>query len=239
VALPIVLKIAADPTLIKGIYDMCDRWCMYCRVTERCFAFRCNPAIQSGNWDTPRSVADSLHDGILLLKQQTDAEGTTPPEIDAMLSDDPRDRVRRFEIEIDDPIERIGARYAHLSEVYLHSRPDYPFELKPRSTGPTPLEVFAWFHALVSAKVYRALVSAAHRARGDKGRKDDALKSAKVALIGMDRSLDALSALAAEDDDPRLELLRSQLQRLRREVEGRFPDARAYVRPGLDAPLSD
>jgi hypothetical protein len=55
-----------------------------------------------------------------------------------------------------------------------------------------------------------------------------------VALIGMDRSLDALVSIAAEDDDPRLDLLQAHLRRLRREVEARFPDARRIVRPGLD-----
>jgi hypothetical protein len=56
-------------------------------------------------------------------------------------------------------------------------------------------------------------------------------------LIGMDRSLDALVAISAEDDDPRLESLQAHLRRLRREVEARFPSARTFVRAGIDAPL--
>jgi hypothetical protein len=31
-----------------------------------------------------------------------------------------------------------------------------------RTSGPTPFEVFAWYHQLVPGKVYRALVSAGH-----------------------------------------------------------------------------
>jgi hypothetical protein len=41
--------------------------------------------------------------------------------------------------------------------------------------------------------------------------------------------------MAVGDDDPRLDALHAQLRRLRREVEGRFPSARGFVRPGLDA----
>ena len=63
-------------------------------------------------------------------------------------------------------------------------------------------------------------------------RRHDALVSAKIALIGADRSLDALVVMPADDDDPRLGLLQAQL--LRREVEARFPDARGVVRVGLD-----
>jgi hypothetical protein len=106
--------------------------------------------------------------------------------------------------------------------------------MKPRPAGPTAFEVFAWFHTLISAKVYRALVSAGQAARGDATRATDAVVSAKVALIGIDRSLDALTAMLLEEDDSRLGLMHVHLQRLRREVNARFPDARSFVREGLD-----
>jgi hypothetical protein len=226
------VQVALDPSIIRGIYDACDQWCMYCPVTERCLAYRCNPEIRTGKQDIYRSLADRLYEGMMFLKALSEAEGRSTPEIDAMLSDDPRKKAPS--IEIDDPIERMGRRYGRLSDAYLVSRSDFPFEMKPRPSGPTPFEVFAWFHQLVPAKVYRALLSAARAARGDANGKNDALISAKVALIGIDRSVDALAAMGAEDDDPRLELLQLQLRRLRREMEGRFPDARGFTRPGLD-----
>lgn len=233
--LPPFVQAAADPTLIPGIYDACDQWCMYCSATQWCLAYRCGPEIRSGKANVHRSLADRLYEGITFLKQVAEAEGRPTPEIDAMLSDDPR--VRAHLVIIDDPIERIGRRYGRLSDAYLLSRPDFPFEMRHRDSGPTPFEVFAWYHQLVPGKVYRALVSAGHAARGDAGRHDDALISAKVALLGMDRSLDALAAMAAEDNDPRLESLQAQLRRLRRELEARFPSARAFVRAGLDGSL--
>jgi hypothetical protein len=231
--LPPFVQAAADPTLIPGIYDACDQWCMYCSATHWCLAYRCGSEIRSGQADVHRSLADRLYEGIRFLKQVSEAEGRPTPEIDAMLSDDPRTRAQ-FVI-IDDPIERIGRRYGRLSDAYLLSHPDFPFEMKHRASGPTPFEVFAWYHQLVPGKVYRALVSAAHAARGDAGRHDDALISAKVALLGIDRSLDALAAMTVEDDDSRLRSLQAQLRRLRRELEARFPSARAFVRAGLDA----
>ena len=89
--------------------------------------------------------------------------------------------------------------------------------------------------AVSAAKIYRAIVSSAAAARGETARIDDARRSAKVALIGLDRSIVAIDALIAEDDDARLEFMRKQACRLRRQVEARFPDARAFIRPGLDA----
>jgi len=67
-------------------------------------------------------------------------------------------------------------------------------------------------------------------------RNEDALGAAKLALVGIDRSLEALSGMASHDEDARLEFMQKQLRRLRREVEARFPDARVWVRPGIDVP---
>jgi hypothetical protein len=153
-------------------------------------------------------------------------------QISSKVVDDPLTQAHI--VTIDDPLEKIARRYGRMSDAYLCSRPDFPFEMRFHPSGPTPFEVFAWYHRLVPAKVFRAIVSAAAAARGDLSRHDDALISAKVALLGTDRSLDALAALAAGDDDPRLDALQAQLRRLRREVEGRFPSALGFVRPGLD-----
>jgi len=38
------VKAALDPTLIPGIYNACDQWCVYCPATARCLAYRCQPA---------------------------------------------------------------------------------------------------------------------------------------------------------------------------------------------------
>ena len=228
---PIFNQVCLDPTLIDGVYNACDQWCMYCPVTSRCLAYRCSPEIRSGKRDIYKSLADRLYEGITFYKRRCEAEGTLTPELDAMLADDLR--ARTTVPPVDDPLERAGARYTRLSHAYLVSREDYPFEMVWRPSGPTPFEVFAWFHLLIASKIYRALLSSAAAARGDAGRKHDALISAKVALIGIDRSLDALAAMAV-DDDARLELLGAQLRRVKRELESRFPEARGVVREGLD-----
>jgi hypothetical protein len=231
---PAFVRMALDPSLIKGVYNGCDQWCMYCPVTARCLVYRCDQQMVEGKTNVYKSLAERLHEGMEFLKRACDAEGHSIPQLDAMLSNDPRQQPML--VAIDDPIERLARRYGQLADAYLLSHPDFPFEMKPRDSGPTAFEVFAWFHQLVPAKVYRALVSSADAARRQEGDHRDALISAKVALIGMDRSLEALATIAAEDEDARLDLLQTQLRRLRREMEARFPDARSVVRPGLDAP---
>lgn len=231
-AVPIFNQVCLDPTLIKGIYNTCDQWCMYCPATARCLAYRCSPEIQSGRRDIFKSLADRLYEGMSFAKQMSEADGTPTPELDELLANDPRTTTTIARV--DDPLERAGARYAHLSEAYLHSRADYPFVMTPRPSGPTPFEVFVWFHLLIAAKIYRALMASSAVARGDESKRADALVSAKVALIGIDRSLDALDVMARDDSDTRLESLQGQLRRVKRELEGRFPEARGVVREGLD-----
>ena len=88
---------------------------------------------------------------------------------------------------------------------------------------------------LIAIKTHRAIVSSAEAARGGSAdARADSDMSAKVALVAIDRSDEALHVMALDDADPRVEHMRRHLARLRREIEGRFPAARAFVRPGLD-----
>jgi hypothetical protein len=202
---PIFNQAPLDPTIIKGIYNTCDQWCMYCPATTRCLAYRSSPAIQSGAQDLNKQLAERLYEGLVSFKRLNNAEGTPTPGVDAWLAGDFREPPPLSPG--DEPLEGAAKRYARLSDAYLVSRADFPFAMVWRPTGPTPFEVFAWFHSLIAAK---------------------------VALIGIDRSLAALTALSADDDDPRLELLGAHLRRLGRELEGRFPEARDFIREGLD-----
>ena len=89
------------------------------------------------------------------------------------------------------------------------------------------------YHFLIAAKTYRALVSQ-HGAVETPELLSDALGSARIALIAIDRSLDAWRTVAATDDDARIAGLMELLEAVRTGIELRFPAARAFRRPGLD-----
>jgi hypothetical protein len=138
---------------------------------------------------------------------------------------------------IDDPLERLGKHYAVLATAFLATSDEElpPGPLPRRDQGPTPFEVFLFYHVLIAIKIYRAISSAHEAARTASAQaRWDADASAKVALIGIDRSNDALQVMTLDDEDPRIEHMRRHLFRLRREVDRRFPAARTLVRPGLD-----
>jgi hypothetical protein len=222
-----------DPSLIPAVYNGCDQWCDYCPLTERCLAFRCRPANGSSG-DIYHDVAEAMAESMRELKAAHEAQGVAVPEaLEWLLRNDSREPMK-YE-PIDDPLERLGRRYLMLAGAYLVSRSDVSLDIPRRSSGPTPLDLVVRYHMLIAAKIYRAVISSRRAARSaDEGAAWDANISAKVALLCAERSDEAWAVLALDDADPRIGHVRQQLRRVLRELEARFPGARALVRPGFD-----
>jgi hypothetical protein len=227
-----------DPTVIPHVYDTCDQWCTYCPVTSRCLAYRCRPegASPHGRQPVYENIAAGLHESLIVGRELRREGGEETTEIDQILAL-PRGQALP-PLTGSDPIEQMGRRFAFSAARYLSSRPESPFSYPPRPGGPTPAEILAWFSILVPVKVYRALVSRQAASRGQQHCELDALRSARVALLGIERSRTAIAALRGEGMDEGLEGLDAQLRRLASELTGRFPDALSLLRPGLDMPAA-
>jgi hypothetical protein len=231
---PRFLALATDPNLVPGIYNGCDQWCHYCPATSRCLAFQTQPPKTAGG-----DLHDNLHHALFESLAHTlacyEAEGLTPPaELLALAG---KGHERPAYVPVDDPLEQMGKRYAIMATLFLAARdePLPPGPLPKRPGGPTPFEVFLYYHVPIATKIYRAVSNSLQAARtGSAADRWDSDVSAKVALIAIERSCDALHVMTLDGPDPRLEIMRKQLSRLRREVEARFPEARTLVRPGLD-----
>lgn len=231
------LQLATDPNLIPGVYNACDQWCDYCPVTARCLAFKCQPAAGGGGGDIYDNVAEMMRASMTFLKDCHEAEGLEPPEELLRLLDDSEPPAPLPCAPLEDPLGRMAKHYAMLATAFLatHDHESLTRRLPKREHGPTPFEVFVFYHVLIGIKICRAIVGSADAARsGSAAARADSNVSAKVALVGIDRSYDALRVMTLDDGDPRIEHMQRHLARLRRDVESRFPAARAFVRPGLD-----
>lgn len=228
------VQLATDPNLIPGIYNGCDQWCNYCPATSRCLAFKCQPVSADGN--IYENIERKMFESMRYLKACHEAEGLQPPEDLIKLLNGERPERHKY-VPVDDALERMGRHYAMLATAFLVSSNE-PLPKNPlpkREHGPTPFEVFLYYHVLIAIKIYRAVTSSQAAARnGDAQARWDADVSAKVALMGIDRSDEALQVMALDAGDPRIAHMRKHLSRLRREVSARFPAAPALVRPGLD-----
>jgi hypothetical protein len=96
-----------------------------------------------------------------------------------------------------------------------------------------------WFHTIIPARIHRALHGLAGDRPEDRDWPADYDGSAKVALLGIERShaawLDLVKRGVATDADAApfvadLVWLGASLERI-------FPNARAFVRPAFDEPL--
>ncbi len=102
------------------------------------------------------------------------------------------------------------------------------------------MEIINWYLFQISVKLKRALTDKAHgKIYGDGYDEDflyDANGSAKVSLIGIDRSIWAwnvfLRAFGGYEDFILKTL--ATLEKLRKSIEKEFPEARKFVRPGFD-----
>jgi hypothetical protein len=99
------------------------------------------------------------------------------------------------------------------------------------------IKVVRWYQHLILMKLVRALGQPGPAVPFDP-EQADAKGSAKVALLGIERSIAAWSQVRAHaSDEEREDYLLSllvHLDRLRRETENVFPGARDFRRPGFD-----
>ena len=249
-------ELAGNPDLISGIYNYCDRWCERCPLTSRCLVFATEQVEQR---DAPES-----HDvrneafwhrlsSILTETQEMISEWARDAGIDLshVPEENVRTRKRRRQLVDGHPLTRAGKKYANAASDWFREF-DQTIEFSDLRAGVADREeaeqledareVIQWYQYQIAVKIMRAL-----SCRSDGWEDDPSLAefpkdsdgSAKVALIGIDRSIAAwrLMQLSLPDRADSVVPLILQLERLRKRVENSFPEARDFVRPGFDEVL--
>jgi hypothetical protein len=246
-------ELAGNPDLISGIYNYCDRWCERCPLTSRCLVFATE---QVDHRDSPQS-----HDlrneafwqklsSILNETQELIAGWARDAGIDLshVPEEDVRTRKRRRQLVDSHPLTRAGKKYANAASDWFREF-DQTIEftdLRPSEADreeseqhEDAREVIQWYQYQIAVKIMRALSCRSDGWEDDPSLADfpkDSDGSAKVALIGIDRSIAAwrLMQLSLPDRAHSIVPLILQLERLRKRVENSFPEAREFVRPGFD-----
>jgi hypothetical protein len=232
---PQFLAIARDPQIIPGVHHYCNEWCDYCRVTARCCGYRCTELYRKrrdrkDGEPTFRTIAEAVE----FTRELSAAEGVRTDELDALLSHAPGESG----IGTDDPLAELAWQYAErVARLTAPLAVAWSITPPPRlPDGPLPMEVVLWYHVRIYMKVFRALVSRDTHAGG--AASDDALGCAKLALVSIDHSLEALrrltDAFTTRDHDE----LQRMLTQIRDQLDMKIPGARAYIRVGLDEPVA-
>ena len=240
---------------IPGIYNYCDRWCERCAFCSRCM--NCTMVEEEfgdlkdsdlNNEAFWQKLTEVLHSTYDMLKEIANSEGI---DLDALDYDDSLDERES------DSVEHL---ISHLSRNYLTAVDEW-FEASQHlflqketdlnqihvlesSENPEKdavsindaFEVIRWYQFQIHVKLKRAIDSAADEERYPDDYPKDSDGSAKVALIGIDRSLSAWKIMLshfANDKDAIVGFITS-LESLKNRTESQFPEARAFVRPGFD-----
>ena len=245
-------ELANNPVLISGIYNYCDRWCERCPLTSRCLVY----ATEHEADDFPEShdLRNEAFWGklgtVFRETRQTIVEWAKEAGVDLCepAEEDEARYLRKRQLTDNHPLTKAGKRYANAASDWFREF-DQIIEVRDLCATETDFEesqsvedareVIQWYQYQIAVKTMRALSGQSEEMDEDPEGAEftkDANGSAKVALIGIDRSIAAWRLMQLSLPEPAASIvpLILQLERLRFRLEKRFPDARDFVRPGFD-----
>ena len=255
-------QLAKDSKFISGIYNYCDRWCERCLFTARCLNYAMGEEedmAEPANYDINnkafwKKIEESLRLAMELLAEMAKEQGINLNEFDdeSIKEDHERQRTKAEEHKL----SRSAYEYSEIvnrwfkenhslleqREKELNTELELGMDKKGLDEEAASIidaiEVIRWYQHQIYVKIMRALMK--DEDDDEFAEKYDFPKdsdgSAKVALIGMDRSIGAwgrfINHFPEKTEDILMILI--NLDRLRKSTEKEFPDARSFVRPGFD-----
>ena len=176
----------------------------------------------------------NVDEAVAFTRTLSAVEGVPTEELDILLAHPNGGS----ELHTSDPLASMVLDYSVGAAILMLPVARRIIDTSPAPGGPTPGEVILWYHLRLYFRIVRALVAKERHAAATGGRLEDAVGSAKLALVSIARSRKALQSLGPPFHASHTAALISLLDEIERTVEDRFPDARAFVRVGLDVPVA-
>jgi hypothetical protein len=223
---------------IVGIFNYCDRWCETCAFTARCRVFA----------DVARHEADHDPSFKALIETPPHAQDvrTPAPWLAEMIEEVNEATRQALETVSTATVDDLTSELPEPYRVMSKRAKEYAFRVHDwwraqldhaRPEAADPRATILWFSTLVPSKIYRALSGLAEF-DGDREFPPDHEGSAKVALIGIERSMAAWRDLVSVggQSEPEVGPFLNELNWLRSELVAAIPRANEFVRPGFDEP---
>ena len=248
---------------IPGIYNYCDRWCERCTFTTRCRNFESNDKLSSEQLDMNNkafwdNISSNFQNTITLLRKAAEEHGidldkamTKEEEVEYEAKQNSLRKAAK-----NHPIAKLCKQYRSntmpfieksngmvdtarelVSHLHLGITSEAEVVHTMASLGDC-FEIIQWYLFFIEAKLQRAL-RGKMEGEGwevDNGFAKDSDGSAKIALIAIERSIGAWSALyelQPASEDVALKAL-SLLSQLKQKAVEEFPAAMQFKRPGFD-----
>jgi hypothetical protein len=235
---------------IPGIYNYCDRWCERCTLSHKCLTYAHEQEMkeESNNPGTDDIDNEKFWEQIRLSFEVTlDMISEDANELGISLDELPEVEVPEH---VESPVEILAGQYGSglcnwldangdllrnkaNQLLMIHSNEDVAMKFADA------LEVVQWYCFYISAKVHRSHFDLDIRLQENDMDGDplwDNRGSAKVAIIAVNRSMEALTALYSEMKDNEDDILKflSQLSQIKKQLLATFPTAMEFRRPGFD-----
>jgi len=250
-------KLTDNPKFIPGIYNYCDRWCERCIFTSRCLNYALDEETFNSP-DEPHNETTEFWDKLRetfsitteIIKENTEEDDF---DFDAAQISDELDKENDNHLKAKNHICSITAEYYsrkvkewfnNSNEIFnkqqsqLRSKIESnPVEaIREASVVKDSIEIINWHQNQIYIKILRALHSKLDEEELNEALVKDSDGSAKVALIGIDRSIAAWGEMLHFFSVVESEIFAFilQLDDLRKEIERTFPKARNFIRPGFD-----
>jgi len=246
-------EMAADPRFVAGIYNYCDRWCERCGYTSRCLNYAISQEEFAGKDEDEqwKALGQLMRQTASMVRTEMEEDGV---DFDTALQEEAESRdvidlkaeQQPFCAQARDYMKAASAWFDSAREVFEMEKEEINDALRlelprthPEQTARTlndATETIRWYQHQIYVKLIRAGRGIMHREEPADFELEDANGSAKVALIGIDRSIrawDTLYRTLRDGQDEILDVL-VRLERLRKTAEATFPGAGTFVRPGLD-----
>ena len=228
------------PDTIHGIFNWCDRWCERCSKTDNCTVYKTSTRLPSDNPDDFFKSLSMMFDATIdMMKEyceKNDIDFETLKDSDIECEYDRR----KYQISNEDSVA-LAKQYGNLVKRWLDSlNSKNPVGMEVRlqdSVLSDCLEVVQWYQYLLQVKMQRAL-----SAQKDEAELElepyDSLGTAKLLLVSIERNIGSWGYIYQKfpDDEDEILAILICLQKLGKKVEQLFPDARTFIRPGLDEP---
>ena len=247
-------NMAKDKNYISGIYNYCDQWCERCPQTSRCLNYQmgeeefADPETRDINneafWNKMSEVMRTTMEMLYEMAESMDID------IDSLEIDIDREKENE-ELSENHETCRMAREYSDKVADWLEGAGDiisetgYGLTVADMNTPENgsvsdAMEVIQWYQHQIFVKLMRAVSGLMDEPlTDDKGNQyaSDSDGSAKVALIGIDRSIAAwgsMNRMFPGIGSNEIKEILIYLGSLRKAVENTFPNARSFIRPGFD-----
>lgn len=251
----------AEQKFIPGIYNYCDRWCERCTFTSRCRNYDSSSKLSPEQLDINNkafwnTISANFSKAIELLHKTAKEHGIDLDKVMTKEEEEEYDRKEKFLMQATEKhsLTKLCKQYQKTARPFLDTNAGMDekakelldeFGMGMKSEAQVIhtvanigdcLEIIQWYLYFIDAKLQRALHGKLDGMEEDYDFPKDSDGSAKIAIIAIERSMNAwmkLYELLPTCEDIALKSL-STLSRLKQLALEEFPNAMQFKRPGFD-----